>query len=93
MCIVSNIYIKNIASVTLGPDFRRGALDREGKEVTGAVVLMRYGENPLEVIKGIKLKLEELKIQILEISKKLQELNLLKIKLKETKTVCSASSP
>lgn len=56
------IYIKNLATVTIGPEFRRGALDREGKEVTGGVVLMRYGENPLEVIKRIKEKIEELSI-------------------------------
>ena len=53
------IFIKNIAGVTIGPEFRRGALDREGKEVTGGVVLMRYGENPLKVIKRIKEKIEE----------------------------------
>ncbi|MFH1479406.1 MAG: CusA/CzcA family heavy metal efflux RND transporter [Candidatus Omnitrophota bacterium] len=56
------IYIKNIASVTIGPEFRRGALDKEGKEVTGGVVLMRYGENPLKVIKGIKKKIDELSV-------------------------------
>ncbi|MFC1482671.1 efflux RND transporter permease subunit [Candidatus Margulisiibacteriota bacterium] len=54
------IYIKNIAKVTIGPDFRRGALDKEGKEVVGGVVLMRYGENPMHVIKNIKEKIEEL---------------------------------
>ena len=56
------IYIKNIATVTLGPDFRRGALDKEGAEVTGGVVLMRYGENPLQVIKRIKEKVKEVEI-------------------------------
>jgi len=56
------VYIKNIGEVILGPDFRRGALDKEGNEVTGGVVVMRYGENPLKVIEGIKKKLEELKV-------------------------------
>jgi Cu(I)/Ag(I) efflux system membrane protein CusA/SilA len=56
------VYIKNVAKVTLGPDFRRGALDKEGKEVTGGVILMRYGENPLEVIKRIKEKIKELSV-------------------------------
>ncbi|MCQ9207579.1 MAG: CusA/CzcA family heavy metal efflux RND transporter [Omnitrophica bacterium] len=56
------IYVKNIATVTIGPDFRRGALDKEGREVTGGVILMRYGENPLEVIKGIKKKITELSV-------------------------------
>ncbi len=56
------IYIKNIAKVTIGPDFRRGALDKEGKEVTGGVVLMRYGENPLKVLNSIKEKIKELSV-------------------------------
>ncbi|MBU4149400.1 MAG: CusA/CzcA family heavy metal efflux RND transporter [Candidatus Omnitrophica bacterium] len=56
------IYIKNIATVTIGPEFRRGALDKEGKEVTGGVILMRYGENPLKVIERIKAKIEELSV-------------------------------
>jgi Cu(I)/Ag(I) efflux system membrane protein CusA/SilA len=54
------VYIKNIGEVTIGPDFRRGALDKEGAEVTGGVVLMRYGENPLKVIEAIKAKIEEI---------------------------------
>ncbi|MFH0827492.1 MAG: CusA/CzcA family heavy metal efflux RND transporter [Candidatus Omnitrophota bacterium] len=56
------VYIKNIGSVTLGPDFRRGALDKEGTEVTGGVVLMRFGENPLTVIKAIEKKTSELSV-------------------------------
>ncbi|MBU0478210.1 CusA/CzcA family heavy metal efflux RND transporter [bacterium] len=56
------IYVKNIANVTIGPEFRRGALDKEGKEVTGGVVLMRYGENPLKVIERIKGKIKELSV-------------------------------
>ena len=56
------IYVKNIATVIIGPEFRRGALDREGKEVTGGVVLMRYGENPLKVIERIKKKIDELSV-------------------------------
>jgi Cu(I)/Ag(I) efflux system membrane protein CusA/SilA len=54
------IYVKNIAAVTIGPEFRRGALDKEGKEVTGGVILMRYGENPLRVIERVKKKIEEI---------------------------------
>ena len=56
------IYIKNVANVTIGADFRRGALDKAGKEVTGGVILMRYGENPLKVIERIKKKIEELSV-------------------------------
>lgn len=54
------VYIKNVAEVILGPDFRRGALDKEGTEVTGGVILMRYGENPLRVIEGVKEKIKEI---------------------------------
>ncbi|MFH1783161.1 MAG: CusA/CzcA family heavy metal efflux RND transporter [Candidatus Omnitrophota bacterium] len=60
------IYIKNVALVTIGPEFRRGALDKEGKEVTGGVVVMRYGENPLKVIKNIKKKIDELSVGLPE---------------------------
>lgn len=55
------VYVKNVASVTLGPDFRRGALDKEGTEVTGGVVHMRYGDNPMRVIEDVKQKIVELK--------------------------------
>lgn len=54
------ILVKNVANVVIGPDFRRGALDKEGAEVVGGVVLMRYGENPREVIKRIKQKIAEI---------------------------------
>ncbi|ODS30827.1 MAG: Co/Zn/Cd resistance protein CzcA [Candidatus Scalindua rubra] len=53
------LFIKNVATITFGPDFRRGALDKEGAEVAGAVVTMRYGENPLRVIKNVKDKIKE----------------------------------
>lgn len=54
------IYLKNIATVSLGPDFRRGALDKAGVEVVGGVVTMRYGENPLAVMERVKAKLAEI---------------------------------
>lgn len=54
------IFVKNVATVTLGPDFRRGALDKEGAEVVGGVVTMRYGENPLAVIERVKNKIREI---------------------------------
>jgi copper/silver efflux system protein len=53
------IYIKDIAHVTIGPEFRRGALDKEGAEATGGVVVVRYGFNPLEAIKNVKEKIKE----------------------------------
>ena len=54
------IYVKNVATVQLGPQFRRGTLDNAGREATGAVVLMRYGQNPLAVINRVKQKIVEI---------------------------------
>jgi Cu(I)/Ag(I) efflux system membrane protein CusA/SilA len=56
------IYVKNIADVKLGNAFRTGALDKNGKEAVGGVVIARYGVNTLEVIDAVKKKIEELKI-------------------------------
>ncbi|MFC2088196.1 efflux RND transporter permease subunit [Calditrichota bacterium] len=54
------IYVKNVANVALGPALRRGALDKEGAEVVGGVVVVRYGDNPLAAIKNVKEKIEEI---------------------------------
>ncbi|HHT9121052.1 MAG TPA: efflux RND transporter permease subunit, partial [Candidatus Hypogeohydataceae bacterium YC41] len=54
------IYVKNVAIVQIGPAFRRGVLEKNGSEVTGGVVLMRYGEDTINVTKNIKQKLKEL---------------------------------
>ncbi len=54
------VYIKNVANVTIGPAMRRGILDKEGAEVVGGVVVARFGENPLKVIKNIKEKIKEI---------------------------------
>jgi Cu(I)/Ag(I) efflux system membrane protein CusA/SilA len=54
------IRIKDIGKVSLGPATRRGILDKEGAEVVGAVVVSRYGANPMEVINNVKEKIKEL---------------------------------
>ncbi|GAA4243200.1 efflux RND transporter permease subunit [Winogradskyella litoriviva] len=54
------IRIKDIGKVSLGPATRRGLLDKEGAEVVGAVVVARYGANPMEVINNVKEKINEL---------------------------------
>lgn len=54
------LFIKDIGSVTLGPAARRGALDKEGAEVVGGVVVVRFGENPLQVIKNVRNRIEEI---------------------------------
>lgn len=51
------VYIHQIATVGVGPDFRRGALDKMGAEAVGGAVTMRFGENPLTVIERIKDKI------------------------------------
>ena len=55
------IYVKNVANVQLGNAFRLGALDKDGKEAVGGVVIARYGVNTLDVINAVKQKIEELK--------------------------------
>jgi len=56
----TSIKIKDIGKVSLGPATRRGILDKEGAEVVGAVVVARYGANPMEVINNVKDKINEL---------------------------------
>ncbi|HRK52713.1 MAG TPA: efflux RND transporter permease subunit [Cyclobacteriaceae bacterium] len=53
------IRVKDVAKVNFGPETRRGGLDKGGAEATGAVVVSRYGANPLEVIDNVKKKIEE----------------------------------
>jgi Cu(I)/Ag(I) efflux system membrane protein CusA/SilA len=56
------IFLKNVAQVKIGPELRRGIAEQDGKgEVVGGVIVMRWGENALEVIKNVKNKIEELK--------------------------------
>src|SRR5690554_5926361 len=55
-----SIRIKDIAKVALGPEARRGILDKEGAEVVGGVVVARYGANPMEVINNVKEKISDL---------------------------------
>ena len=56
------VYVKNVGTVHLGGDLRRGVAELDGKgEVVGGIVVMRYGENALNVIDGIKKKMDEIK--------------------------------
>lgn len=56
------VTVKDVATVTLGPEMRRGIADLDGKgDVVGGIVVMRSGENALNVIERVKLRLEELK--------------------------------
>ncbi len=55
------ILLRDIASISLGPEMRRGVAELDGKgEVVGGVVIMRYGENALNVIDRVKAKIKEI---------------------------------
>lgn len=56
------VLLKDVADIRLGPQMRRGIAELDGEgEVVGGVVVMRYGENALKTIKGVKQKIAELK--------------------------------
>ena len=55
------VLVRDVASVTLGPDMRRGIAELDGKgEVVGGVVVMRHGENALSLIDRVKQKIKEI---------------------------------
>lgn len=54
------IRIKDVASVNLGPELRRGALDDAGAPATGGVVVARFMENPLQVISNVKKRIKKI---------------------------------
>jgi Cu(I)/Ag(I) efflux system membrane protein CusA/SilA len=55
------VLVKHVATVSMGPALRRGALDKGGAQAVGGVVIARYGDNPLAVIKNVKDKIEQTK--------------------------------
>ena len=54
------VQVKDVAQVRLGPALRRGALNKDGAEVVGGVVAVRYGENPLTTIQNVRAKIDEI---------------------------------
>ncbi len=60
------VYVKNVANVKIGDSFRVGALDKNGKEAVGGVVIARYGVNTLDVIEATKKKIKELEVGLPE---------------------------
>ncbi len=55
------ICIKDIGEVTYGPDYRRGVADLDGEgEVVSGIVVMRHGQNALDVIDRVKAKIREI---------------------------------
>jgi copper/silver efflux system protein len=56
------IHIEQLGTVSFGPEIRRGASELDGQgEAVGGTVVMRYGENALNVIERVKRRLAELK--------------------------------
>jgi Cu/Ag efflux pump CusA len=54
------VRVKDLATVQVGPAFRRNALEKDGQEAVGGVVMMRLGQNPLEITKAVKQKIREM---------------------------------
>jgi Cu(I)/Ag(I) efflux system membrane protein CusA/SilA len=54
------IVLRDVATVRLGPDMRRGLVELDGQgEVVGGIVVMRFGENAPQVIERLKAKFKE----------------------------------
>ena len=55
------VLLRDLANIHAGPELRRGVTDLNGEgEVAAGVVVMRYGENALEVIRNVEARLKEL---------------------------------
>src|SRR6478672_7129093 len=54
------IYLRQVARVEIGGEFRRGVLDVDGREVVGGTVVMRTGENAHDVIRRVKDKIAQI---------------------------------
>jgi Cu(I)/Ag(I) efflux system membrane protein CusA/SilA len=58
----SPIYLRDIATINIGPELRRGLAEWNGEgETVGGIIVIRYGENALAVIERVKERIEELK--------------------------------
>ena len=56
------VLLRDLGTVTFGPDIRRGVAEWNGSgETVGGIIVMRYGMNALKVIDGVKKKLAEVK--------------------------------
>jgi Cu(I)/Ag(I) efflux system membrane protein CusA/SilA len=61
------IRVRELGRVVLGPDMRRGIVDLDGQgDTVGGIVVMRHGENALNVIERVKAKLEEVRASLPE---------------------------
>jgi Cu(I)/Ag(I) efflux system membrane protein CusA/SilA len=59
------VLVKNVARVVAGPDIRRGVADLDGLgETVGGIVVMRSGENALNVIDRVKAKINDIRASL-----------------------------
>jgi Cu(I)/Ag(I) efflux system membrane protein CusA/SilA len=59
---IAPVFLKDVASIQIGPEMRRGLAELNGEgEAAGGIIVMRYGQNALKVIQGVKKKLAELR--------------------------------
>ena len=55
------VLVRDLGSVSFGPDIRRGVAEWNGEgETVGGIVVMRYGQNALNVISGVKQKIAQI---------------------------------
>jgi Cu(I)/Ag(I) efflux system membrane protein CusA/SilA len=54
------VRIRDLSQVQVGPDYRSGAIDLNGTEAVGGIVVMRFGENPRAVIERVLEKIEQI---------------------------------
>src|SRR5438067_10106518 len=56
----TSIRVRDVGQVRIGPDIRRGVAELDGKgEAVGGIIVMRFGENALNVIDGVKAKMRD----------------------------------
>ncbi|MBU2493280.1 MAG: CusA/CzcA family heavy metal efflux RND transporter [Bacteroidetes bacterium] len=61
----SPVYLENVATIDIGPELRRGIADWNGEgETVGGIIVMRFGENAIDVINRVKQRLDELKTSL-----------------------------
>ncbi|MGD9856011.1 MAG: efflux RND transporter permease subunit, partial [Planctomycetaceae bacterium] len=58
------VRVRDVAQVQTGPAFRDGALDFNGQEAVGGIVVMRYRENPRDVIQRVERKIASLEAEL-----------------------------
>ena len=59
------VLVRDLGTVTFGPDVRRGVAEWDGEgETVGGIVVMRFGQNALDVINGVKQKVQQIQASL-----------------------------